>query len=192
MLDVEQVGPGIFRLPEFVPQVHCDQIVRWIGSSAHWVRAEAGKYSRNELVHSQVDLKLRDVEVSRDRLPPEMEEYLRVSEAEDFARDRYGINNLRASRYVLSKYRPGCHIRPHSDTTFSSTSRVVTCVQYFNEDFSGGDIYFPQFRKSVMPLKGSLLMFYSEYLHGVSEITAGTRFCSVSFLEHVVCEDRAT
>ena len=181
---METLAPGVFRVPEFTSIGECEDILAWVKTETIWRRAEAGRYARNELIHSEVKRDLRDVEVSRDRLPDSLELHLRLPAVEQIARNKYRMPSLKSSRYVLSKYISGCHIRPHSDTTFSTTRRIATCVHYFNEAFSGGELYFPQFRISVAPKTGSILLFYSEYLHGVSEITQGTRYCSVSFLEH--------
>lgn len=179
-----QVAPGISLCSSFISRAECENLTKWLSTEPSWVQAEAGRYANNELLSSKVDRTLRDVEVSRESLPPHLESRLQIETVEKHARAFYGIDNLRASRYVLSKYQPGCHIRPHSDTTFSSTTRIATCVQYFNEDFGGGSIYFPQFNISITPTTGAMLLFFSEYLHGVDEIIWGTRYCSVLFLEH--------
>jgi hypothetical protein len=48
---------------------------------------------------------------------------------------------------------------------------------YFNEDFEGGEIYFPNLDYQYKPVKGAALIFpCNEYLHGVKAITKGYRY----------------
>ena len=53
-----------------------------------------------------------------------------------------------------------------------------TTVLYLNDDFNGGEIFFPDIDVSIKPLKGSLCVFSAEprLQHGVSEVTLGTRY----------------
>jgi len=51
-------------------------------------------------------------------------------------------------------------------------------VLYLNEEFDGGDIYFPNVNFSYSPKKGDLIIFPAndlEYMHGVSKINTGSR-----------------
>jgi Rps23 Pro-64 3,4-dihydroxylase Tpa1-like proline 4-hydroxylase len=83
--------------------------------------------------------------------------------------------------FLLSRYAPGCHIKAHSDTGVFSTSRVITAVQYLSETFSGGEIFFPQFGVEIRPSAGDLVLFWSEYEHGVAPIADGVRLSVVAF-----------
>jgi hypothetical protein len=57
----------------------------------------------------------------------------------------------------------------------------LTSVLYFNDEFEGGEIYFPEFDFSYKPKMGSAIFFpsftkESPYEHGVTEITSGRRY----------------
>jgi hypothetical protein len=57
----------------------------------------------------------------------------------------------------------------------------LTSVLYFNDEFEGGEIYFPEFDFSYKPKMGSAIFFptftkESAYEHGVTEITSGRRY----------------
>jgi hypothetical protein len=57
----------------------------------------------------------------------------------------------------------------------------LTSVLYFNDEFEGGEIYFPDFDFIYKPKMGSAIFFptftkESAYEHGVTEITSGRRY----------------
>ena len=57
----------------------------------------------------------------------------------------------------------------------------LTSVLYFNDEFEGGEIYFPDFDFVYKPKMGSAIFFptftkESAYEHGVTEITKGRRY----------------
>lgn len=64
---------------------------------------------------------------------------------------------------------------PHIDSCYvsrDSTYRLFSIVAYFNDDYLGGDIYFPNLGFTLKPKKGSCLIFPSDnsYLHGVKPV----------------------
>ena len=65
----------------------------------------------------------------------------------------------------------------HRDNDLAG-SLVYATILYINDDFEGGDIVFPECGVSIQPEKGSLCLFAgeSELLHGVNEVTRGTRY----------------
>lgn len=58
--------------------------------------------------------------------------------------------------------------------------RDITCVYYFNDDFTGGEINFDFFNKTYKPQSNDLLMYPStwEYMHNVTPVT-GNRYALV-------------
>jgi hypothetical protein len=65
---------------------------------------------------------------------------------------------------------------PHVDATLpyseKNSTRFISVVAYLNDDYIGGDIYFPEIGVSFKPKKGSCLVFPSDNLfkHGVKPI----------------------
>jgi hypothetical protein len=61
--------------------------------------------------------------------------------------------------------------------------RVVSAIVYLNDDYDGGNTYFPQYDLSITPKAGNLLTFPCtlEYMHGVSEVKNHTRFTIATF-----------
>lgn len=88
------------------------------------------------------------------------------------------------------KWEVGSSANPHSDNSdfdgnpsegFDNLKYVG--ILYLNDDYSGGDLYFPEHNISIHPNAGSMYIFSGgvENIHGVTEITAGTRYSIVSF-----------
>jgi hypothetical protein len=55
---------------------------------------------------------------------------------------------------------------------------------YLNEEYEGGNIYFPELAIEHRPSQGTLILFLSEFSHGVRAIIGGARFCVVAFAEN--------
>lgn len=56
-------------------------------------------------------------------------------------------------------------------------------IIYINDNYLGGEIYFPQHQIEITPKAGTLIFFPSSkyYLHGVRKILAGVRYTSPHF-----------
>ncbi len=174
------LAPGVVSIPSFLSAQQCAEIISKIEIYS-WEKAFVGLYRSDELIDKRLDLKERDVEVLRlpfhfDEICPEFS-----TRIHDVVSTEYGITNIIIDGFVMSKYVPGCHIRTHTDTGVNSTSRLFTCVQYFNDQYNGGEIIFPRLGLSHRPKGGELVLFYSEYPHAVGQITHGLRYCMVSF-----------
>lgn len=180
MLASRTLAPGIFQASGFISPEAIARVLA-VAESLEWTKAFIGYYRDDALVKKHLNLDERDVEVARfqchfDDLSPDYSGNVSTLVAE-----KYGIPDLVVDGFFLSRYTPGSHIKPHSDTGVNTTSRVVTCVQYFNDEYLGGNIQFPQFGLSVRPNPGDLLLFYSEYVHAIEQVTDGVRYSMVSF-----------
>lgn len=174
---------GIARYRAFMGPDECRDWINRAEERNLWVPAPIGRYQDNKLVESKVDPDLRDVEVCDleevgIKFPTPTVEVLRQDVVQRFEAP---VDTM--SRGMISKYTVGSHIRPHRDTGVFSTNRLITCIAYLNEGYAGGALTFPQFSYKVKPSEGECICFYSEYLHGVEEISHGTRYCAVWFGE---------
>lgn len=176
---LERLGPNVFYDPVYITRGVSRELTAEVSGWTTWRAAHAGRYKDDQLVESSEIRDLRDVHVSAQSFVDDRQ--LRIPEAIGLAETAFGIRNTRPSRYVVSKYVSGCHIKPHTDTDFYNTARVYTGIFYLNDGYEGGSIFFPRFGLEVKPAEGSLLLFLAEYLHGVRPITAGTRYSVVWF-----------
>jgi hypothetical protein len=78
----------------------------------------------------------------------------------------------------------GVSLSYHVDS-LSNPAVVFANVVYVNDDFTGGELHFPEIDVTYTPRKGALIVFPSsdEYLHGVKPVGAGpTRYALPAFV----------
>lgn len=85
----------------------------------------------------------------------------------------------------LLKYSAGNNMPPHSD--HGVTSRVISCILYLNDNYSGGELYFPYLDVLFKPTAGSVVFFPSNfiYTHEVKKINSGTRYSYPNWFHNV-------
>lgn len=99
----------------------------------------------------------------------------------------------------LVRWHEGLEMRPHADNIKANgepnntSHRTYSSILYLNDDYTGGETYFPGLGFRVKPKQGALVMFGAghEYVHGVTKVTAGLRYMySGWFTEDVNWIDR--
>lgn len=90
-----------------------------------------------------------------------------------------GINSYEAFNFV--KYEgSGTHFKIHADhgPTYVTT---VSIVVYLNDDYEGGEIWFPRFDLSHKPKTGDIVVFPSTYIyeHASQDMISGTKYSVV-------------
>jgi predicted 2-oxoglutarate/Fe(II)-dependent dioxygenase YbiX len=83
----------------------------------------------------------------------------------------------------FNRWRVGDIQHPHADDGNGFDWRKFGCVLYLNEDYEGGNIYFPNQQTSLKPKTNTLAFFPGddEFLHGVTQITSGIRYTLSTF-----------
>jgi hypothetical protein len=78
---------------------------------------------------------------------------------------------------------PGSFMAPHNDWHDDNGCRYGIVI-YINEDFGGGELYYPNKGIYMKPGKGLAVIHPAseEYLHGIKEVTSGVRYAMTSFL----------
>src|SRR4051812_18328511 len=96
----------------------------------------------------------------------------------------------------LLHYGVGGHYIPHVDaeTLFKdeiglemwekTLDRDLSIVYFLNDDFDGGELYFPVLDLLIKPQSGTLVCFPSDhhFVHGVKPVTLGHRYTGVTWL----------
>lgn len=84
----------------------------------------------------------------------------------------------------------GYELQPHADSMNPDGSihpfpyREFASITYLNDDFEGGEIYFPNKDNFSPKIKSGMLVIFPgtvEYLHGVKSVSEGTRYTIASF-----------
>lgn len=92
----------------------------------------------------------------------------------------------RMERYIVSCYdsRDGGHFAAHRDNTTKGTAHRRFAVSInLNDEFEGGEVYFPEYgRRSYKPPVGGACVFSCSLLHAVTPVTEGRRYAFLPFL----------
>jgi hypothetical protein len=95
-----------------------------------------------------------------------------------------GINWFEAFNFV--KYDgPGTHFKIHADhgPAYVCTTSIVA---YLNDDYEGGEIYFPRFDLTIKPEPGDIVIFPSTYIyeHASQPMKSGTKYSIVVMTDY--------
>jgi len=96
----------------------------------------------------------------------------------------------------LLHYGSGGHYIPHVDAETLYTDedglelwektldRDISVVYFLNDDFDGGELFFPNLDLLIKPVAGTLVCFPSDhnYIHGVKPVTSGRRYSVVTWM----------
>ena len=102
--------------------------------------------------------------------------------------DRFNVELFQRPPVVI-KWTPGTEQMPHADKQLPDGSPNpfpnydINSLFYYNDDFEGGELYYPEFDLVVQPKPGLAVAHPGDinYLHGVKKIISGERFTTPSF-----------
>jgi hypothetical protein len=83
------------------------------------------------------------------------------------------------------KYGKGQHFQVHTDSGFSYFC-TLSSVGFFNDDYEGGELWFPYLNLKFKAQKGDIIFFPSTYIyaHGSMEITSGIKYSAVTMYNY--------
>jgi hypothetical protein len=80
--------------------------------------------------------------------------------------------------FIVIKSTTGDECKPHTDFTEEYGRQFLTTMIYLNDDFEGGELYFPEIDMSYKPEKYSIISFPADIVHAVSPVISGTRYAA--------------
>ena len=103
---------------------------------------------------------------------------------------------VRPNTSHAQKWEVGAYANPHSDNSDHDGNpnafeiNKYVGILYLNDNYEGGELYFPDHGISIRPEAGMFITFPGghENIHGVTEITSGTRYTMVSFWDYADAE----
>jgi len=111
--------------------------------------------------------------------------YIAYSCFEDYSNKTGIVAGWIPEYYTVQKYYPGSYMGPHVDSTDKTENKFPTLsmVIYFNDDYEGGNIVFPNQGIDVKPKAGSVVVFpsYEPYIHDPKAVVSGTKYMSPVF-----------
>ena len=174
------VDPFIAVHPNFLSSEECAALVAMCDTNLPWDKAMGPDnvwYDR--VMHYHLMPAAMQALVGKTR--PQVKEQI----TQDF-----GLTDpLYADTLQVVRWRQGDHQHPHADaenpdgTPHPFAWRAYASIIYLNDDFEGGEIYFPQ-HNLTPPIKAGTLAFFpgtSAFMHGVTPVTRGVRYTMASF-----------
>lgn len=84
----------------------------------------------------------------------------------------------------LVRWHEGIELQPHTDNMDPDGSpnisphRSFSSILYLNDEYEGGETYFPGHKVRIKPTPGALVLFGAgpEYVHGITRVTRGLRY----------------
>jgi hypothetical protein len=79
----------------------------------------------------------------------------------------------------------GTHFKIHADHGPAYVT-TVSVVAYINDDYEGGELYFPRFDLTIKPKKGDVVVFPSTYIyeHASNDMISGTKYSIVIMTDY--------
>ena len=105
---------------------------------------------------------------------------------------RFRVGFREDEGFILLRYAPGEEFRAHFDGE-TSTGRHVSFVLFLNDDFEGGELYFPHFDRTIRAEAGTLVAFPASFAfeHASLPVRSGTKVSFVAFAhDHVLDPSR--
>jgi len=83
------------------------------------------------------------------------------------------------------RYNPGQHFAVHTDHGFSYTC-TVSSVMYLNDEYEGGELWFPYLDITLKPQAGDLVLFPSTYIyaHASLKVKSGIKYSAVTMFDY--------
>jgi len=96
--------------------------------------------------------------------------------------DHYQTDYILDPLYNIYKFREGDFMKEHHDSGLSPDIKLGV-VLYLNDEFDGGEIYYPKANLEIKPVARSLVVHPAGmiYRHGVKEVSKGERFSLAGF-----------
>jgi hypothetical protein len=86
------------------------------------------------------------------------------------------VKELVVGDIIFTYYTPGSYLNAHRDNYNADTNTLYTAVLYLNDDYTGGELEFPESNLKYRPKAGSVVSIDSHELHQVNTIIEGKRY----------------
>lgn len=168
----------------------CDDLVRLVERLNLWGRAtlsngESGEYHHvdrnNDSIALDQSLSAELVQYQTLLLPQVAHQcamvYKALNKFTTFSAD---------TNYQLLRYKPGQHFHEHVDHIVGHPSwgrRQLSFLLYLNDDYEGGELWFPRQKLRLKPKAGDAVLFPSHYTHPHAslDVSRGVKYSVVTW-----------
>lgn len=108
---------------------------------------------------------------------------LNICLADYESRYNFKMEFMEAINFV--KYGEGQHFEVHTDSGFSYFC-TLSSVGFFNDNYDGGELWFPYLNLKFKPQKGDIIFFPSTYIfaHAALAVSNGTKYSAVTMYNY--------
>lgn len=156
-----------------------------------WKEALVGEGTKMPEYRDCVDFK-----VSKRYVPNFPEQYSELSNVVDliesklsqnikFYQQKYNMNMTYMEAINFVRYGEKQHFAVHADHGFSYTC-TVSSVVYLNDNYDGGELWFPYLDIKWKPQIGDMVFFPSTYIyaHAALPVTSGVKYSAVTMFDY--------
>jgi hypothetical protein len=164
----------------FISQEECDFLLNYAKTNAPWQKSKNEYWSERcsyfHNLHDDDPYKIKMSDINN-----------KIKQA---LIEHYRLDKIWSDTIHIAKWPEGFFADAHYDGeqdpaygAWNYAHRKFGTVLYLNEDYLGGEIYYPQYGIEVKPRAGCLIMHRgsSDQMHGIKEITSGTRYSVPAF-----------
>jgi hypothetical protein len=156
-----------------------------------WMEALVGYAQKMPEYRDCVDCKIGELHIKH--LPPQFAElkniyddtvnYLNRCLTQYQAQYNIRMEYMEAINYV--RYKENQHFQVHADHGFSYTC-TVSSVMYLNDEYEGGELWFPYLDLTFKPEAGDIILFPSTYIfaHASKPVISGTKYSAVTMFDY--------
>lgn len=177
----------IVEVPNAISNTLCDALINEYTNSDEWALGticnKIDAYQRNcSLINMSSPATIQKNNEVRVKLDKDV--YECVNNALSIYVNKFPDCNIQSDTgYHLLRYNTGEYIKRHTDAGHTQP-RSVSCSLGLNNDYTGGEFYFPNLNKKIKLAKGSIFLFPSSfaYPHEILTVTSGTRYSIITWL----------
>lgn len=163
--------PKIFTQENFLSKKECEYLVWMAETILQWPKSSSNFWDERTFSLFDDLSRHRYAEVETAKLILSIHSKVKEFVSTAFGKECY------ADQIGIIRWPPGSFQPPHIDNV-PEFNRVAGCVIYLNDDYEGGETFYPYYKKIHTPKIGSIFAHDSghSHLHGVTKIKEKTRY----------------
>jgi Rps23 Pro-64 3,4-dihydroxylase Tpa1-like proline 4-hydroxylase len=96
------------------------------------------------------------------------------------------FNNAQSHTKItnIRRLKDGEFMHPHKDSGYPDSKQTIVfgIAIYLNDDFTGGELNYPDLNISIKPKRSSVVVHDAKLLHEVLPVTSGSRYSITTFV----------